>query len=181
MINDDYAAPLTRAGDSTTHREATFHDYRTRPLVRAGLWRRTIAWVFDLLVVDCLYLTFFAIGRIGIRLGLHAAGTTQPSMDLIDDLVTPYAILWSVLYVVYVGFFTHSGGQTPGKMLFGIRVIRRDGHDPTVSQAWFRPLGYVVSGLPLGLGFLLAAVPPHKVALHDLLSGTRVVRTSRAS
>jgi uncharacterized RDD family membrane protein YckC len=100
-------------------------------------------------------------------------------MDLVEDLIAPYAILWVVLYFIYVGFFTRSQGQTPGKMLAGIRVVRSEGRDPTVCQAWCRPLGYILSGLPFGLGFLIAAVPPHKAALHDLLTGTRVVRASR--
>ena len=181
MIDDDYATPLPRVGDYATRRESLPYEYHTTPVARAGFGRRAIAWLLDLLIVDGLYLVFFAIGRIGLRLGLHAAGTTAPSMDLIADLLTPYAILWVVLYVVYVGFFTRSGGQTPGKMLLGIRVVHRDGRDPTISQAWFRPLGYAVSGLPFGLGFLLAVVPPRKVALHDLLTGTRVVRSSHES
>jgi hypothetical protein len=41
-----------------------------------------------------------------------------------------------------------------------------------------RPIGYLLSWLPLGLGFVWAAVPPAKQALHDRLLGTRVIRVS---
>ncbi len=131
-------------------------------------------------MVGLLYLAFLGIGSIGTRLGLRAAGAPFPSMDLVAALLVPCLALWLVLAGVYVAYFTHAGGQTPGKMLMGIRVVGVDDADPTWSQAALRPLGYLLSLLPLGLGFLMAAVPPGKRALHDLLTGTRVVRTDAA-
>ena len=150
------------------------------PLARAGFWRRAVAAIVDLCVVLLLYLAFLGIGYIGTRLGLRMAGAPFPSVDLVAALLVPCLALWLVLAGVYVAYFTHAGGQTPGKMLMGIRVVGADDTDPTWSQAALRPLGYLFSLLPLGLGFLMAAVPPGKRALHDLLTGTRVVRTDPA-
>ena len=178
MMSRDYSTSFP--GNSATFGAGVYSSQNVN-IARAGFWRRASAWVFDLLAVDCLYAAFFAIGQAGLRLGLRTAGTTEPSMDLIEDLIVPNLILWVVLYTVYVGFFTRSQGQTPGKMLADIRVIDRHCHAPSLRQAWCRPLGYALSGLPFGLGFLVAAVPPSKAALHDLLSGTRVVRVSRVS
>jgi uncharacterized RDD family membrane protein YckC len=129
-------------------------------------------------VVVLLYLAFLGIGYIGTRLGLLAAGAPFPSVDLVTALLVPCLALWLVLAGVYIVYFTHAGGRTPGKMLMGIRVVGADDADPTWSQAALRPLGYLLSLLPLGLGFLMAAVPPGKRALHDLLTGTRVVLTN---
>ena len=147
------------------------------PLARAGFWRRAVAAIVDLCVVLLLYLAFLGIGYIGTRLGLLAAGAPFPSVDLVAALLVPCLALWLVLSGVYVAYFTHAGGRTLGKMLMGIRVVGADDADPTWSQAALRPLGYLLSLLPLGLGFLMAAVPPGKRALHDLLTGTHVVRT----
>jgi uncharacterized RDD family membrane protein YckC len=43
-------------------------------------------------------------------------------------------------------------------------------------QATVRAVGYVVSALPLGLGFLPALAGRDRRALHDRLADTRVVK-----
>ena len=66
-------------------------------------------------------------------------------------------------------------GATLGKKLMGLAVETRDGSSPIgAARAFVRLIGYVVSALPLGLGFLL--VPFAGEGLHDKLAGTRVVR-----
>ncbi|HEY0404331.1 MAG TPA: RDD family protein [Pyrinomonadaceae bacterium] len=68
-------------------------------------------------------------------------------------------------------------GQTLGKWATGLRIERRDGGP----LAWWRVLlrhfiGYPLSLLTLGLGFLLAAFNASGRTLHDLIAGTIVVR-----
>lgn len=145
-------------------------------MAQAGFWRRAVAAGIDLFLVNALYLGFFAIGHLGVRLGLKSAGARFPSTDLVTALILPYLALWAALAVVYIAFFTRVGGQTPGKMLTGIRVVGPSGDNPTWGQALLRPLGYLLSGLPLGFGFLWTVIPPGKRALHDLLTGTHVIR-----
>jgi uncharacterized RDD family membrane protein YckC len=70
-------------------------------------------------------------------------------------------------------------GQTLGKWATGLRIERTDGG----SLAWWRVLlrhfiGYPLSLLTLGLGFLLAAFNASGRTLHDFLAGTIVVRDS---
>ena len=68
-------------------------------------------------------------------------------------------------------------GTTPGKLLLELRVVdARTGAHPGVVQALIRYIGYLVSALPLGLGFLWAIFDRRHQALHDKLAGTRVVR-----
>ncbi len=136
------------------------------------------ATVVDLYVVSLLYVTFVALGISGARLGAQASGVDYLSDDLARALVGPFLSLWWALWWVYIGFFTRHGGQTLGKMLLRIRVTRMDGGSPSWIQAVLRPIGYLLSWLPLGLGFVWAAVPPAKLALHDRLLGTRVIRVS---
>jgi uncharacterized RDD family membrane protein YckC len=71
------------------------------------------------------------------------------------------------------GFVAH-GGQTPGKMAAGIRVLRADGEAVAVGRAFGRALAEHLSAVTLGLGYLAAAFGP-KRALHDYVAGTRVV------
>jgi uncharacterized RDD family membrane protein YckC len=70
-------------------------------------------------------------------------------------------------------------GRTPGKSLLGLAVIGGDG-GPGVGIGWraavTRALGYLLSSLPLGLGFLVVLFRKDKRAWHDLLAGTWVVK-----
>lgn len=68
-------------------------------------------------------------------------------------------------------------GQTIGKWATGLRIEQMDGRDLTVVRALIRHLiGYPLSFLTLGLGFLVAAFNTQGRALHDLVAGTVVVR-----
>jgi uncharacterized RDD family membrane protein YckC len=72
-------------------------------------------------------------------------------------------------------------GRTLGKWMAGLRIERRDGEPLSIVRALVRHLlGYALTALTLGLGFLLSAFDPKGRALHDLLAGTVVVR-SRAT
>ena len=69
-------------------------------------------------------------------------------------------------------------GRTLGKWVAGLRIERRDGEPLSVRRALLRHLvGYPLTILTLGLGFLLAAFDPQGRALHDWLAGTVVVRS----
>lgn len=67
-------------------------------------------------------------------------------------------------------------GQTVGKRVVNIRVVRPDGSavDPPTAAA--RAAMRIVSGIPLALGFLWAAWDPEKRTWHDMVADTRVYR-----
>lgn len=144
----------------------------------AGVFRRAIAMLVDWMIVSLLYSGFLVVGVWGASLGARAADARFLSGDLVDALSGSFALLWIGLSWVYISWFTRHGGQSPGKMLCGIRIVSMDGREPSWGQAVLRPAGYVLSWLPLGFGFVLAAFPPSKRALHDRLTDTRVIRTA---
>jgi uncharacterized RDD family membrane protein YckC len=68
-------------------------------------------------------------------------------------------------------------GTTVGKWATGLRIERQSGEPLGFGHATLRhTLGYLVSLLTLGLGFLLAAFDAEGRALHDRIAGTVVVR-----
>jgi uncharacterized RDD family membrane protein YckC len=70
------------------------------------------------------------------------------------------------------------GGRTLGKWMAGLRIERKDGGALSVRRALLRHLvGYPLTLLTLGLGFLVSAFDPQGRALHDRLAGTVVVRS----
>ena len=66
-------------------------------------------------------------------------------------------------------------GQTLGKIVLGLRVVKRNGNRIGIADAILRNvLGYNLSGIFL-LGFLWAAVDRERQGWHDKLAGTVVV------
>jgi uncharacterized RDD family membrane protein YckC len=95
--------------------------------------------------------------------------------------LTTVVLLASPLFVaLYEIFFWRLRGQTPGKWLFGIRVVALGGGPIGVSRGVVRVLGYLVSALPFYLGFLWI-LGPHRRGFHDHLARTEVVRARPVS
>ena len=65
---------------------------------------------------------------------------------------------------------------TIGKMAASLKVVGEDGTRVLPGQAAMRSVGYVVSLLPAGLGFVPGFFGPSRRALHDRLANTRVIR-----
>jgi uncharacterized RDD family membrane protein YckC len=89
--------------------------------------------------------------------------------------VLPTAAFLLLVGIGYLLMFTAAGGQTIGKMVFGLRVVGDDTGGLSVRQACYRSLLTVPSVLALGAGFFPALLGTGR-ALHDRLAHTRVVR-----
>ena len=71
-------------------------------------------------------------------------------------------------------------GQSIGKMLTGIRIVRNDGTPAGRGALIIRQtLGYLLTLATFGLGFLICALNGSGRTLHDFLTGTVTVRASR--
>ncbi len=69
-------------------------------------------------------------------------------------------------------------GTTPGKRAFNLYVTAGDGAQAGIGfpRALARMVGYLASGLCLGIGFLIIAFRKSRLGLHDIIAGTRVCR-----
>lgn len=86
-------------------------------------------------------------------------------------------ILGTVIGIAYfVCFWVLMNGQTPGKMVLGLRIVPVDGKPLDWSKAAIRYVGMVVSGIILGIGFIMVAFDSKKQGLHDKIAGTVVVK-----
>jgi uncharacterized RDD family membrane protein YckC len=87
------------------------------------------------------------------------------------------AILLAVTNFVIFPMFS---GQSIGKMLTGLRIVKTDGSTPGFGSFLLRHiLGYLLTVLTLGLGFLFSVLNAKGRALHDLVAGTVVVYGKR--
>jgi uncharacterized RDD family membrane protein YckC len=86
------------------------------------------------------------------------------------------ALYLGMLGLFYAVYFTGTTGQTPGKLMLGLRVVGASGRPPSYGRALLRAL---VGGLGIALaGSVLVpmAFDPARRTLHDRLFRTRVVR-----
>jgi len=82
-------------------------------------------------------------------------------------------ILLAITNFVILPLFS---GQSIGKILTGLRIVRSDGNAPSLSRLLIRHLiGYPLTVLTIGIGFLFAALNQKGRSLHDFLAGTVVV------
>jgi uncharacterized RDD family membrane protein YckC len=137
----------------------------TRP---AGLWIRGAALLVDNLVL------LGAEGLLGILLGaVWGEGSGR------SPVLRPAQAAFPVLFFgAYASLCHWLWGQTAGKALVGVRVVRVDGGAVGLGQSVARFVVWVLSLLALGAPYLLAAVRADRRALHDLAAGTRVERTA---
>jgi uncharacterized RDD family membrane protein YckC/ribosomal protein S27AE len=109
-----------------------------------------------------------------------------PIMDSPQDAQSAFTGGWILLqatmliigisyYTVFIGKF----GATPGKMAMGLRVIRPDGSRLTYLRAFARYWAYSLSGIILGIGYLMAISDSEKRTLHDRICDTRVIRKKK--
>lgn len=88
------------------------------------------------------------------------------------------AAVTGVIVIIPFAYFCISvalSGQTAGKAVMGLRIVRIDGRRPGFIRALVRTLAYLVSLVPLFAGFLWILVDPHRRGWHDHIAGSRVV------
>lgn len=142
---------------------------RVRVRFRAPFALRCGALLIDYILL-ALILTFSIMVARLMGGGARMAGGTAERMGAFITLIV------AVFNLVVLAGLT---GRTVGKWTTGLRIERTDGRLPGIGRAVLRHLvGYPLSLLPFGLGFLIVAVSPTGRALHDLIAGTIVVRRS---
>lgn len=125
------------------------------------------------------YLVDFAI-RVGLLLlvgFLAGIGFSALGLDGVFFMVALLA--WFALEWFYGGLFeTYWNGQTPGKRLFGLRVVSLDGRPITAMQAVLRNLLRAVDQQPMftfQVGLIATAANRRFQRLGDLAAGTMVI------
>ena len=151
---------------------------RTSTDAPAGFWIRLAAYSIDSVIVSLPVLV--ASGAWAFWLleqgGTLALTEVTPMVFLLPIIGGAASLLLSVVYPVY---FWALRGATPGKQVFGLRVLSMDG-ETTIGwqRAMLRVIGYMINCFVMGIGFLLIAVSEDKRGLHDRLADTRVLRRS---
>ena len=152
----------------------------------AGFVSRLIAYALDALVQTVAVLViswFYSLPLAFFQTEL----STCPALR-VDTLswntfasLTCYAVALALpatiglFLLLYPIVFWVLGGQTPGKAVMGVRIVRLDGLPIDLVTAGRRLLGYWVSATALFLGYAWILVDDQRRGWHDRLSGTCVI------
>lgn len=109
-----------------------------------------------------------------------AAGAAQLQAALTALLVSPLLAYAVLALAWHVGFERSAWRASPGKRALRLTVADTQGARLPAGHAAMRFLACSVSWLTLNLGHAMAALPPSHLALHDRISGTRVLRDADA-
>ena len=139
----------------------------------APLWRLVAAAVADALfglVAWSLAAMWLVVAVLAFRV--------RP-LDVLDVFILALAILvlGVALHVIYHTVLVGGCGQTLGKMLVGVAVVRRDGAPAGYGRALLRCVGGGLCLLTLGLGRLFVLFTRDRRALSDFVAGTRPIST----
>ena len=142
-------------------------EHRVRVRFRAPFALRCGALLIDYILL-ALILTFSIMVARLMGGGARMAGGTAERVGILITVVVA---------VLDLGVLAGLTGRTIGKWTTGLSIERTDGGSPGIPRALLRHfVGYPLSLLPFGLGFLIVTVSSSGRALHDLMAGTIVVR-----
>jgi uncharacterized RDD family membrane protein YckC len=143
-----------------------------------GFWRRFVALSIDLFILGTIGVTMLIVGSVAFGLGISPedmAADPDTLMELGMKVMAIYQALGFLLNMAYFTWFHGTTGQTPGKRLMGLRVVRDTGEAISFGTAFLRWVGYLISFMPLCMGFLWAGADRRKQAWHDKIAGTVVI------
>jgi uncharacterized RDD family membrane protein YckC len=151
----------------------------------AGLWRRLLATAVDGLILSPLLLLLAWLAFRVTGLGLPVGRDLRPE-SILELFLEGGSLLYGligtglVIVLLYGVLFMGTTGATPGLRLLRLRVINLYGDSPEWWRMALRCLGFLISVLLLGLGFLWIGFDREKRCLHDWLAGTYVIRCGRS-
>ena len=144
----------------------------------AGFWNRAAAAIVDFIITTVgsgliigpilVFIVFSGAGRSG------DAGEMEALLPVIQGLIQGVNLLGGWLYFALMESSRFQG--TLGKMAVQIKVTDLEGNRLTFGRATGRHFGKIVSGLTLGIGYIMAAFTEKKQGLHDIMAGCLVVR-----
>lgn len=136
----------------------------------AGFWRRLLAFL-----LDTLMLSLITTGLAMVIFGLDKVMQFQ-TFSVNTAIDWNIVILDQALPAVWTIAFWLSWKATPGKLLFDCQILDADTFQKArFSQLILRYLCYIISALPLGLGFVWIAFNKRNQGWHDKLSNTVVI------
>jgi uncharacterized RDD family membrane protein YckC len=138
--------------------DSPVNDQKT--LTYAGFWIRVGAYIIDaiLLSVVNVALSFMVLSNMGD----------------ISTIVIYYCVTIGIGVAYMAGMESSERQATFGKMAVGIKVGNELGERISFGNAVGRYFAKIISGLLLGIGFMMVGWDDKKQGMHDRIAGTTV-------
>jgi uncharacterized RDD family membrane protein YckC len=136
----------------------------------AGFWLRCGAWFIDYIILGVasmvIYLPMTFMGVFTLD---------EPAVFITFQIIS--TILNFALPAAYEIWFVGKFAATPGKMACKIKVVTADGEKISYARSVGRHFAKYISGLILGIGYIMAGFDDQKRSLHDRICDTRVIKS----
>jgi uncharacterized RDD family membrane protein YckC len=150
-----------------------------------GFWLRFVAVIVDgiILAIPQGILQMLLLGGLGMSMAHMEPNPGAPPAEVLAALGPMFGILgisWIVSLAIgctYETFFIVKFAATPGKMAVGVKVLRPDGSKLSVGRAIGRYFAKMLSGMIIGIGYIMAGFDAQKRALHDMICDTLVTKS----
>ena len=142
-------------------------------LEKGGFLRRLVAFTIDLVVLYIIDVILMIIGF--LAMGVDPSGLGEGGIEQIQVLLPFYFFIF-IINIAYYTYFHGNTGQTPGKMICKLKVVRVNGEPLGYGKAFLRWIGYIVSWVVFALGFLWVIFDRQKQAWHDKIAGSYVLK-----
>jgi uncharacterized RDD family membrane protein YckC len=144
----------------------------------AGIGSRAMAYLVDLLLLGAAALILYFVGSFFVSdpLGLVQGLSTVVRIVAISVLLSGLWVFWTAFEVAW-------NGQSPGKRLVRIRVVKADGSPTTLFSSAVRNLLRLIDFMPLcyPVGLITMLIDRQHRRLGDLLAGTVLVRDEKVN
>jgi len=138
----------------------------------AGFWIRVVAYIIDAFILSTIMIL---VGTI------WSLGSDGDTIDIITTVAQSGMVVFISFFLnwFYYAILESSEYQaTLGKKLLGLQVTDEFGRRMSFGRATGRYFSKFISGLILGIGYVMAAFTDRKQALHDKLASTLVIYAS---
>lgn len=141
---------------------------------KASFLQRSAAWLIDQAALSIIY--SLAAAAIGMIVGALAnSGIRVPNLILAPSLIV-FSVVPVLGHFLYFGYLWSQRERSIGMGVMNIRVVQPDGHSLSFVMAGLRgSLGYFLSGLVFGLGYLWFFVDEQQKTWHDKIFNTVVL------
>ena len=141
-----------------------------------GFWLRFLAFLIDSIVVAIILIPVVTVFIGETQVADYDLQNQAEVFLLLKKLSLQWTVEILFIGTVFVLFWIFKSA-TPGKMLFKIFIVdARTLGKANARQNIVRYLGYFLSLIPFGLGFLWIAIDHRKQGWHDKIANTVVIR-----
>lgn len=154
------------------------NNYNKDEVVYAGFFVRLAAYLIDSIILF--------VGLLFVRIILWAVMAAGSKTGLGGNILFHYNLKDIILYLleaVYYIVLTYHTGTTIGKRIMNLRVVScNENESPTLFAIIYREtIGKFISGVILGIGYLMIGIDKECRGLHDIFADTRVIYAKKVS